>query len=370
MQLTRPFFLRYDTSDIEAKRRNLVKEAAGNMQERHYFMKWEKYTIETTTEAEDLISSMLADLGVEGVEIEDSVPLTAADTAKMFIDFLPELPPDNGKGRVSFYLEAGKDHRALLSQVRAELEAMRAWAEIGSGTITASETEDKDWINNWKEFFHAFTIEHPSKGERENTKDILIRPSWEECSGADADKIQIEIDPGLSFGTGHHETTQLCIRQLMAHLSSGDRVLDLGCGSGILSVVSIALGADHVTGTDVDEDCITSTHENFARNHIQEEQGTFYAGNLITDEVLREKVGNGYDIVVANILADVIIPMAPYAATALSPGGIFICSGIIDFKEDAVCEALKEAGLQIAAVTRQGEWVAVTARKPPAAGRI
>ena len=327
-------------------------------------MKWKKYTIETTTQAEDLISSMLADLGVEGVEIEDNVPLTAADTAKMFIDFLPELGPDNGSGRVSFYLDAGEDHRALLRQVRAELEAMRAWTEIGSGAITAGETEDKDWINNWKEFFHAFTIEHPYKGEREDTKDILIKPTWEECPAAQANVIPIEIDPGISFGTGHHETTQLCIRQLMAYLSGKDRVLDLGCGSGILSIVSIALGASYVTGTDVDEDCITSSRENFAVNHMSEEQGTFYAGNLITDEALREKVGSGYNLVVANILADVLIPMAPYAADALAPGGIFICSGIIDFKEAAVCEAVTAAGLQIAEVTRQGEWVAVTARKP------
>lgn len=316
-------------------------------------MKWNKYTIETTTAAEDFISSMLADLGVEGIEIEDNVPLTAEDTAKMFIDILPELPPDEGVGYVSFYLDADSDNEEMLAKVREGIEEQRLFVEVGTGEIHASQTEDKDWMNNWKEFFHSFTID-----------DILIKPTWEELEQEDADKILIEIDPGISFGTGKHETTQLCIRQLRKYMKPGDEVLDVGCGSGILSIVSLKLGAGHLTGTDIDEDCITSTYDNFAVNHLGKEQGDFYVGNLIDDAKLQETVGREkYDIVVANILADVIIPMAPVIPERLKKDGIFITSGIIDFKENEVKEAIERTGMKVLEITHQGEWVSITAQK-------
>ncbi|MCD8218712.1 MAG: 50S ribosomal protein L11 methyltransferase [Clostridiales bacterium] len=329
-------------------------------------MKWNRYTIETTTEAEDLVSSMLCDLGIEGVEIEDNVPLTEADTAKMFIDILPELPPDDGVSRVSFYLDSAEENGEILSQVREALEEMRQYADVGSGAITESQTEDADWINNWKEFFHAFTIENSiTDGDNSQGKrDILIKPTWEDLDASDEDKILIEIDPGISFGTGKHETTQLCIRQLMKYITPGVQVLDLGCGSGILSIVSLKLGAAHVTGTDIDAECLTSTADNFAVNHLAPEQGEFYVGNIIDDEDLQERVGTEkYDIVVANILADVIIPMAPVIPARLKKGGIFIASGIIDFKEDEVVAAVKAAGLSLIEVTHQGEWVGITAKR-------
>ena len=316
-------------------------------------MKWNKYTIETTTAAEDFVSSMLSDLGVEGVEIEDNIQLTQDDTAKMFIDFLPELPPDNGVGKVSFYLDCDVDNTELLNQVKEGLEELRLFVEVGAGTITESETEDKDWMNNWKEFFHAFTID-----------DILIKPTWEEVEEADKDKILIEIDPGVSFGTGKHETTQLCIRQLRKYMKDGDEVLDLGCGSGILSIISLKLGAGHVVGTDIDDACLTSTYENMEVNHLPKELGMFYVGNLIDDVELQKQVGEEkYDIVVANILADVIIPMAPVVPARLKKGGIFITSGIINFKEDQVRDAIAATGLEILEINHQGEWVNITARK-------
>lgn len=329
-------------------------------------MKWNKYTIETTTEAEDFISSMLADLGIEGVEIEDNIPLTSEDTAKMFIDFLPELPPDDGVSHVSFYLDAEEDPADKLARVKEELENLRLFVEVGSGEITESQTEDVDWVNNWKEFFHAFTIENTTitPDGIEERKDILIKPTWEETDASDEGKILIEIDPGISFGTGKHETTQLCIRQLIKYMKAGDEVLDLGCGSGILSIVSLKLGAGHMTGTDVDEDCITSTYENFAVNHLERSQGDFYVGNLIDDIELQKKVCTGsYDIVVANILADVIIPMAPQIPACLKDDGVFITSGIIDFKEQEVIAAIEQTGLTVLEVMRQGEWVSVTAGK-------
>ena len=316
-------------------------------------MKWNKYTIETTTAAEDFISSMLSDLGIEGVEIEDNIQLSQKDTAKMFIDFLPELPPDEGIGKVSFYLGAGEDHTEILKQVKEELEQLRLFTEVGAGTITESQTEDVDWINNWKEFFHSFTIDN-----------IVIKPTWETLEDGDKDKILIEIDPGVSFGTGKHETTQLCIRQLGKFLKAGDQVLDLGCGSGILSIVSLKLGAAHVTGTDIDDDCMISTYDNMEVNHLSKEQGTFYVGNLIDDINLQQKVGTEkYDVVVANILADVIIPMAPVIPARMKSGGILITSGIIDFKETEVKEAIEAAGLDVIEITHQGEWVSITAQK-------
>lgn len=315
-------------------------------------MKWDKYTIDTSTEAEDFISMMLSENGIEGIEIEDNVPLTKEETGEMFIDFPPELPPDEGKSKVSFYLEAGEDHTETLKAVRIGLEQLRSMVEIGSGDITSSQTEDIDWINNWKQFFQSFYID-----------DILIKPTWEPLKEEDKNKFLIEIDPGISFGTGKHETTQLCIRQIRKYLKEGERVLDVGCGSGILSIAALKLGAGSVVGTDVDGDCITSTHENMTVNHLAENSGEFYVGNLIDDKAFQEKIGTGYDLVVANILADIIIPMAPALYQCTKEQGVLITSGIIDFKENEVKEALEQAGFEILEVNHQGEWVNVTARK-------
>lgn len=318
-------------------------------------MKWKKYTIETTTAAEDFMSSMLMDLGIEGIEIEDNIPLTKEDQADMFIDFLPELPPDEGKSHVSFYIEDdGKDQSEILKKVKIGLEELRDTVDVGSGMILSSETEDLDWINNWKKFFSSFTIEN-----------ILIKPTWEDVKPEDKDKFMIEIDPGISFGTGKHETTQLCIRQLIKYIKDGHpKVLDVGCGSGILSIVALKLGASEVVGTDLDADCMISTHENMKVNHLDEKLGTFYVGNLIDDVDLQKQVGTEeYDIVVANILADVIIPMAPVIPDRLKKGGYFITSGIIDFKEDEVRDAIEKTGLKVIEINHQGEWVNITAQK-------
>ena len=326
-------------------------------------MRWNKYTIETTTVAEDFISAMLSELGIEGVEIEDKIPLSKADQAEMFIDFLPELLPDDGVSHISFYLEEnGTDNTEFINQVKAALEELRSVVDVGSGTITSDRTEDIDWVNNWKEFLHSFSID-----------DLLIKPTWEELKDEEKDRLLIEIDPGVSFGTGKHETTQLCIRQLMKYIRGNQdytpicrnpRVLDIGCGSGILSIAALKLGAKEVVGTDLDPDCMTSTRENMQVNHLEQAPATFFVGNLIDDKELFKRVGEeAYDIVVANILADVIVPMAPAAYALLKKGGVFITSGIIDFKENEVREAMKAAGFSIAEVNVQGEWVNITAIK-------
>lgn len=318
-------------------------------------MKYKKYTITTTTAAEDFLGILLDELGIQGMEIENNVPLTKEDQADMFIDFLPELPPDDGRSCVSFYLEDGESHEEILMRVREGIEAHRAFVDMGEGTIAASDTQDADWLNNWKEFFHSFCIGN-----------ILIKPTWEALQESDRGKVLIEIDPGISFGTGKHETTQICIRQLAEYVrkDGGQRVLDIGCGSGILSIVAKKLGAGFVTGTDLDENCIHSSQENWKGNHLPEEDGRFFAGNLMDDMRLLETAGReSYDIAVANILADVIIPMTPVAYSLLKRGGIFITSGIIDFKEKEVLAAIEAAGMKILAISREGEWVGITAQK-------
>lgn len=323
-------------------------------------MKWKKYRIETTTAAEEFMSSMLMELGIEGIEIEDNVPLSKEDQADMFIDFLPELPEDKGISYVSFYLEESEDGKSddteILKQVKMGLEDLRSMVDVGSGMITSSETEDLDWINNWKKYFSSFTIDN-----------LLIKPTWEEQKEEDKDKLLVEIDPGISFGTGKHETTQLCIKQLMKYIGKevkAPKVLDVGCGSGILSIVALKLGAREVVGTDLDADCMISTRDNMEVNHLDASLGKFYVGNLIDDEELQKTVGTReYEIVVANILADVIIPMAPVIPDRLKKGGYFITSGIIDFKENEVKEAIEKAGLTVVEINHQGEWVNITAQK-------
>lgn len=316
-------------------------------------MRWNKFTIKTTTEAEDYLSAMLDEIGVEGIEIEDNIPLSKEDQSTMFIDFPPELPEDDGTSKVSFYIDEKEDYEEILEQVKAGIEEWRQFVDIGEGTITQSTTEDIDWQNNWKQFFSSFYID-----------DIIIKPTWEELKEEDKDKFLIEIDPGVSFGTGKHETTQLCIRQLRKYMKDGEKILDVGCGSGILSIVALKLGAGEVVGTDIDENCMTSTYENMEVNGLDKAQGTFYVGNLIDDEELQRKVGTEcYDIVVANILADVIIPLAPVIPARLKKDGIFITSGIIDFKEEEVKQAIQQAGFEILETNYQGEWVNITARK-------
>ena len=317
-------------------------------------MKWKKYTIETTTAAEDFMSSMLMELGIEGIEIEDNIPLTKEDQADMFIDFLPELPPDEGISHVSFYVEEdGSDQTEILKQVKIGLEKLRDMVEVGSGVITSSETEDLDWINNWKKYFTSFTID-----------DILIKPTWEELKEEDKDKFLIEIDPGISFGTGKHETTQLCIRALKKYVTSETEILDVGCGSGILGMLALKFGAKHSLGTDLDPCAIDATHENMEVNGIRKDQYEVMIGNIIDDKAIQDQAGyEKYDIVTANILADVLIPLTPVIVNQMKKGAYYITSGILDVKEEVVVEAVKAAGLTVVEVTHQGEWVSVTARK-------
>lgn len=327
-------------------------------------MKWKKFKIKTTTQAEDIIISALYDIGLEGAQIEDKIPLTALEKEQMFVDILPEGPEDDGIAYLSFFVEEEESgglllngesvtEEEILTRVKEELNGLRPFCEIGEGSISVDETEDIDWINNWKQYFHQFAID-----------DLLVIPSWETVKPEDEGKRILHIDPGTAFGTGMHETTQLCIRQLKKYISPETELLDVGTGSGILSIVSLMYGARHAIGTDLDPCAVDAVEDNRKNNGISPEQFELIIGNIITDEAVQERVGyEKYDIVVANILADVLVPLTPVIVRRMKPGGIYITSGIIDDKEATVVEAVKAAGLTVEEVTYQGEWVSVTARK-------
>lgn len=317
-------------------------------------MKWIKYRLKTTTQASDLVIAMMIDVGVDGVEIEDNLPISEADKKRMFIDFLPILPIDEGICYLSFYLEDDSNEKELLDRIREGLEELSQFTDIGEGTIVKSETEDKDWINNWKQFFKSFMVD-----------DIVIKPTWEDVKPEYTGKMLIEIDPGIAFGTGMHETTQLCMRALNKYVKPDMKVLDVGCGSGILSIVSLKLGADSAVGVDIDENATIATGENLEVNHIDREKCKVYTGNILEDKALEDEIGyDCYDIVAANILADVLLPLTPIVPAHLKTGGLFITSGIINTKEAEVAKAIEDNGnFEILEITRQKDWSSITAKR-------
>lgn len=319
-------------------------------------MKWTKVTIETTTQATDMLSYVLDEYGVEGIEVEDKIPLSEADKKAMFIDILPELPPDDGVAEISCYIDDKIDVKDLCRYISEQLEEMSAYMSVGTGKISLGETEDKDWINNWKEFFHPFRLED----------NIVIQPTWTEIADAKEDDIVIHIDPGIAFGTGSHETTKLCISNLKKYIQTDGStdVMDAGCGSGILSIIALKLGARKVYGIDIDELAVKASKENLALNDIPEEKYTIVQGNVIEDKEFAQSVASigKYDIVVANILADVIIPLSAEIRPFMKENGVFITSGIIDMKEQAVKDALLQNGFEITDVTHMGEWVSIVAK--------
>ncbi len=338
-------------------------------------MKWIKIALETTTEAVDLVSDLLNELGIDGIEIEDNVQISEEDQKKMFIDFLPELPPDEGKAVVNFYLEEDADISAKIEEIKAGLDELDTFVDTGAKIFTVSETEDVDWINNWKAFFKPFRVDDT----------IVIKPTWETLEESSPEDMVIEIDPGTAFGTGSHETTKLCILNLKKYEKPGDKVLDLGCGSGILSIVARKLGASFVLGTDIDENAVNVSAENAGKNQLfasasfvkpgfhkendavvlkKAEKGCgFYQCNVLSEPESRVVLGNDYDVVVANILADVIIPLAEIAGEFMKSGALFISSGIIYLKAEAVKEALLANNFEIVEVTRMGDWFSFVARK-------
>ncbi len=318
-------------------------------------MKWIKFRIKTITDAEDILISNLYDIGLEGAQIEDNIPLTALEKEQMFVDILPIMPDNDNIAYLSCFVEddGNVDRDEILANINEVLEETKVYCEIGDGTVEVSETEDLDWINNWKQYFHQFYID-----------DLLVIPSWEEVKEEDKDKKILHIDPGTAFGTGMHETTQLCIQALKKYITPETELLDVGTGSGILSIVSIMYGAKHAVGTDLDPCAIDATHENMEANGISPDKFEVMIGNIITDKAVQDAVGyDKYDIVAANILADVLEPLTPVIVNQMKKGAVYITSGIIDMKEEEVADAIKAAGLEILAIDHKGEWVGITARK-------
>ncbi|MCQ2081266.1 MAG: 50S ribosomal protein L11 methyltransferase [Lachnospiraceae bacterium] len=317
-------------------------------------MKWLKFRIKTLVEAEDIVISSLYDLGLEGAQIEDKVPLTALEKEQMFVDILPENEEDDGIAYLNFFVEELDRKDEILTMIKEELDELRDFnIDIGEGTITVEETEDIDWINNWKEFFHQFMID-----------DVLVIPSWEDIKPSTDYKYILHIDPGTAFGTGAHETTQLCIRQLKKYVNSETNLLDVGTGSGILAILSLMFGAKHAVGTDLDPCAVEAVKDNMEQNSIDPSSFEMMIGNIITEKEVQDKVGyECYDIVVANILADVLVPLTPVIVNQMKKGGVYITSGIIEGKELIVKEAMEKAGLEVLEITSQGEWKSVTARK-------
>lgn len=320
-------------------------------------MKWTRIRIKTITDAEDIIISELYDLGLEGAQIEDKVPLTAWEKEQMFVDILPETQADDGIAYLSFFVEEGSDLDIdqTVSEVKDALDGLRQFMDIGEGSIEVDETEDLDWINNWKQYFHQFYID-----------DLLVIPSWEEVSKEDEDRMILRIDPGTAFGTGLHDTTQLCVKQMKKYITQESEVLDVGTGSGILAILAIMYGAKHAFGTDLDPCAVNAVKDNMEKNSIDPDRFEMIIGNIIDDKSVQDRAGyECYDIVLANILAGVLVDLTPVIVSQMKKGAVYITSGIINDgdKEHQVKDAMEKAGLKVIDVSYQGEWVSVTGKK-------
>ena len=333
-------------------------------------MKWMRFRVRTRTEAEDILISFMEDIGLSGAQIEDNVPLTAAEKEQMFVDILPEGPADDGTAVLSFFLEETEDGKLVVDEtlqtpeevrekMTAKIEEIRAFCEVGEGTVTIDETEDIDWINNWKQYFHQFWID-----------DVLVIPSWEEPEKVmenGKEKVPglvFHIDPGTAFGTGMHETTQLCIRELRKYITPDTVLLDVGTGSGILALLALKLGIRSAVGTDLDPCAAPAIEDNIAANGVDPALFKVILGNLIDDPEVQKEVGEErYDVVLANILPDVLIPLTPQAVRCMKPGAVYITSGILIERAESVKEAMRAAGLEVTGMTEQGEWCCVVGRK-------
>ena len=320
-------------------------------------MKWNKLTIETTTAAEDMLSYELQEMGIDGVEVEDHVPLSEEDRKIMYVDLLPdEIAPDDGTARVSCYIDEKEDLDAMVKKIQDKIEELSAFMPMGTGKITFGVTEEEDWINNWKVFFKPFRLDD----------NIVIKPTWETLEDQKEDDIVIEIDPGTAFGSGSHETTKLCISQLKKYIKKDTELLDVGTGSGILSIIGLKLGAHHALATDIDPNAIRATEENFEVNSVSKEQAEVHQVNILDEQEAKAfyETNNGkkYDVIVANILADVIIPLSGIVTPLLKEDGVFITSGIINTMEDAVKEAMLANHFEILEIHHMKDWVSITAK--------
>ena len=319
-------------------------------------MHWLELHIDTNHTGLDPVTALLSALGIDNVMIQDE---------EEFQSFLEENRPHwdyvdealtremRGKSRVTFYLLAGDTGFAKLGEVRMALQALKeSRSDCGTLLLTLQDVKDADWENNWKQYYKPLEI-----GER-----LLVVPQWERDQVDLQGRVPLILDPGLTFGTGNHATTRMCLTALEKTVRGGERVLDVGCGSGILSIAAVRLGAASALAVDIDPQCLTVARDNAALNNIGPDTYTVRVGDLLTDEAFRASLGGGYDLLLANIVADVIIALAPLVRTLVRPGGLFLCSGIIDDREEDVAERLRQAGLTILDRQEDDGWRAFTCR--------
>ena len=322
-------------------------------------IKWTSFKINTTPEAEDLISSMLYAHDIMNIEVRDGVVPLGIELQGDFPELIPdELMPED-VAEIWFYAEDGLDYSGMVENLHFwlnELRAENSEYDFGPLTIEVGSTDEEDWENNWKKFFHSFMV-----------GSLHIVPSWEEVPAMpEADRL-LRIDPGLAFGTGSHETTKLCILGIQNYLKEGDHVLDVGFGSGILSMVALKYGAKDCVGTDIDPKCVDTAEENFKANDLDPDLLRTYIGDISSDPSLREEIGEErYDFCAGNLLADILIPMAAYILPMLKKGAYFVTSGIINERTEDVKAALLAAGFEFVEECHLGDWANLTVRRPEA----
>lgn len=322
-------------------------------------MQWIETNIYTTTEGIEPLCGRLYAVGLNGVQIKDAADFNDfIENETQYWDYIDESlePLKTCETCVTVYLTDDADGRELLSHIRgtvAELKALDSDGSFGRLEIALSGINEEDWANNWKKYYKPFKL-----GEK-----LLIKPEWEELQAPDDGSVVLSMNPGHLFGTGTHHSTQLCMVELEKYVKSGDCVLDLGCGSGILSILSLLLGAESAVAVDIDPAAPATAMENLAMNGISPARYRVLVGNVIDDDALKAEIGGDYDVVVANIVADVIIAMSATAYAQTKRGGVFITSGIIGPRGDEVKAAITDAGFDIIDVHDQSDWLCITARK-------
>lgn len=317
-------------------------------------MEWIQVSILTATDGIDMVCDRLSNIGISGFEIEDEKDFNDfLENNTKYWDFVDEelLKSKQGVTKVKVYIEA-ENAQDVLAQIKSEMSALKAEdadSAYGSLEVETASMMEEDWANNWKKYFKPICV-----GEK-----MLICPEWE-YAGDYGDRKVFKVNPGMTFGTGTHHSTQMCIEHLENAITGGEKMLDLGCGSGILSIISLILGAEHATAVDIDENCVHVAYENLDMNGIEREKYTVYSGDILSDNQLFDKMNVcKYDVVAANIVADVIIALLPTAEKLIRDGGTFICSGIIDERLEDVTAAIDKSRFEIIRTVHSGGWASL-----------